>query len=41
MYAVIENGGKQYRVELGAELELDQLAADPGHEQEGDDGDQG
>lgn len=30
MYAVIENGGKQYRVELGAELELDQLAADPG-----------
>jgi large subunit ribosomal protein L21 len=30
MYAVIENGGKQYRVELGAELELDQMAADPG-----------
>jgi len=30
MYAVIENGGKQYRVELGAELELDQLAAEPG-----------
>ena len=30
MYAVIENGGKQYRVELGAELELDQLSADPG-----------
>jgi large subunit ribosomal protein L21 len=30
MYAVIENGGKQYRVELGAELELDQLTADPG-----------
>ncbi|MDP8904184.1 MAG: 50S ribosomal protein L21 [Chloroflexota bacterium] len=30
MYAVIETGGKQYRVELGAELELDQLAAAPG-----------
>jgi large subunit ribosomal protein L21 len=30
MYAVVENGGKQYRVELGAELELDQFAADPG-----------
>lgn len=30
MYAVIENGGKQYRVELGAELELDQFAAEPG-----------
>jgi large subunit ribosomal protein L21 len=30
MYAVIENGGKQYHVELGAELELDQLVADPG-----------
>jgi large subunit ribosomal protein L21 len=30
MYAVIENGGKQYRVELGAELEFDLLSADPG-----------
>lgn len=30
MYAVIENGGKQYRVELGAELELDSMSADPG-----------
>lgn len=30
MYAVIENGGKQYHVELGAELEVDQLVADPG-----------
>ena len=30
MYAVIENGGKQYRVELGVELELDQLSVDPG-----------
>jgi large subunit ribosomal protein L21 len=30
MYAVIENGGKQYRVELGVELELDKLSADPG-----------
>lgn len=30
MYAVIESGGKQYRVEVGAELELDQLTATPG-----------
>jgi large subunit ribosomal protein L21 len=30
MYAVIENGGKQYRVELGAELALDLFTADPG-----------
>lgn len=30
MYAVIENGGKQYRVELGAEIELDQFSAEPG-----------
>lgn len=30
MYAVIENGGKQYRVELGAELELDSMSAEPG-----------
>jgi large subunit ribosomal protein L21 len=30
MYAVIENGGKQYRVELGAELEFDLLSAGPG-----------
>ena len=30
MYAVIESGGKQYRVELGAQLEIDQLTAAPG-----------
>jgi large subunit ribosomal protein L21 len=30
MYAVIETGGKQYRVELGSELEIDRLDASPG-----------
>jgi large subunit ribosomal protein L21 len=30
MYAVIETGGKQYRVELGTELEVDLLDAEPG-----------
>jgi large subunit ribosomal protein L21 len=30
MYAVIETGGKQYRVELGTELEVDQLDVEPG-----------
>jgi large subunit ribosomal protein L21 len=30
MYAVIETGGKQYRVELGSELEIDRLAVEPG-----------
>ena len=30
MYAVIESGGKQYRVELGTRLELDRLEAEPG-----------
>jgi large subunit ribosomal protein L21 len=30
MYAVIETGGKQYRVELGAEIEIDRLDAAPG-----------
>jgi large subunit ribosomal protein L21 len=30
MYAVIETGGKQYRVELGTELEVDRLDAEPG-----------
>jgi large subunit ribosomal protein L21 len=30
MYAVIESGGKQYRVELGNELEVDKLDAAPG-----------
>ncbi len=32
MYAVIETGGKQYRVELGTELEVDLLDAEPGQE---------
>jgi large subunit ribosomal protein L21 len=30
MYAVIESGGKQYRVELGSVIELDRLEAAPG-----------
>jgi large subunit ribosomal protein L21 len=30
MYAVIETGGKQYRVEVGTELEIELLAAAPG-----------
>lgn len=30
MYAVIETGGKQYRVELGTTLEVDRLDAEPG-----------
>src|SRR5262245_32073122 len=30
MYAVIETGGKQYRVEVGTELEVDRLEAGPG-----------
>jgi large subunit ribosomal protein L21 len=30
MYAVIEAGGKQYRVELGSEIELDRFEAEPG-----------
>jgi len=30
MYAVIESGGKQYRVELGTELEVDRLEAEAG-----------
>lgn len=30
MYAVIESGGKQYRVELGAEIEVDRLDIEPG-----------
>ena len=32
MYAIIETGGKQYRVELGTELEVERLAGDPGGE---------
>jgi len=30
MYAVIETGGKQYRVEVGTELEVELLQAEPG-----------
>lgn len=30
MYAVIESGGKQYRVELGSQIEVDRLDAEPG-----------
>jgi large subunit ribosomal protein L21 len=30
MYAVIETGGKQYRVVLGQEIEVDRLDAEPG-----------
>ncbi|HEV8516152.1 MAG TPA: 50S ribosomal protein L21 [Candidatus Limnocylindrales bacterium] len=30
MYAVIETGGKQYRVELGSEIEVATLGAEPG-----------
>jgi large subunit ribosomal protein L21 len=30
MYAVIESGGKQYRVELGAEIQVDRLDVQPG-----------
>lgn len=32
MYAVIETGGKQYRVEVGTELEVELLDADAGQE---------
>jgi large subunit ribosomal protein L21 len=32
MYAVIEAGGKQYRVEVGTELEVDLLDVEPGQE---------
>jgi large subunit ribosomal protein L21 len=30
MYAVIETGGKQYRVEVGTELEIEHLEVEPG-----------
>ncbi len=30
MYAVIETGGKQYRVELGTEIQVDRMDAEPG-----------
>lgn len=32
MYAVIESGGKQYRVELGSEIEVDRLDVEPGQD---------
>jgi len=32
MYAVIETGGKQYRVELGTELEVELVDVEPGQE---------
>ena len=32
MYAVIETGGKQYRVEVGTELEVDLMEVEPGQE---------
>ena len=32
MYAVIQTGGKQYRVASGAKLKIEQLAADVGSE---------
>lgn len=30
MYAIIETGGKQYRVELGSEIQVDRMTAEPG-----------
>ena len=30
MYAIIETGGKQYRVEVGTELEVELLDVEPG-----------
>lgn len=32
MYAVIKTGGKQYRVEAGKKLKIEQIAADTGSE---------
>lgn len=32
MYAIIETGGKQFRVEEGAEVLVDKLTAEPGSE---------
>ena len=32
MYAIVETGGKQYRVEQGAKVRVDSLAADVGAE---------
>ena len=32
MYAVIENGGKQYRVTVGDKLRLEKMEAEPGAE---------
>lgn len=30
MYAIVETGGKQYRAEVGATLEIERLDAEPG-----------
>ena len=30
MYAVIESGGKQFRVELGSQIQVDHLDVEPG-----------
>ncbi|HUX18534.1 MAG TPA: bL21 family ribosomal protein, partial [Acidithiobacillus sp.] len=32
MYAVIENGGKQYRVAVGDKLRLERMEVEPGAE---------
>ena len=32
MYAIVETGGKQYRIEEGAELVVEKLNAEPGKE---------
>jgi large subunit ribosomal protein L21 len=32
MYAIVETGGKQYRIEEGAELKVEKLDAEPGKE---------
>ena len=34
MYAIVANGGKQYRVEPGQRLEVDRLTAEPGSQVE-------
>ncbi len=34
MYAIVESGGKQFRVEEGSEIKVDLLAAEPGSELE-------
>jgi large subunit ribosomal protein L21 len=32
MYAIVETGGKQYRIEEGVELKVEKLNAEPGNE---------